>query len=126
MGTGDKGGGPTAGPCAGHAGWALSPCRHQEMERGDSQDPARQHRHLTPPQALSTESQNHRIGAGREPAAKTAIRDPEPQGVDLEAPPLPGMTWELRSEEQGNHHSLLAPGDEGDGWADPVPPATRG
>ena len=97
------------------------------MERGDSQGPARQHRLLTPPQALSTESQNHRVGAWWEPTAKTAIRDPEPQGVDLEGPPnhLPEMTWELRPEEQGNHRSLLAPGDEGNGWADPVPPVTR-
>lgn len=97
------------------------------MERGDSQGPARQRRLSTPPQALSTKSQNHRVGAGWEPTATTVIRDPEPQGVDLEAPHphLLGMAWELRSEEQKNHRSLLAPGDEGNGWADPVPVGTR-
>ena len=42
VGRGAEGGGPTSGPRAGHAGCALSPCRHREMERGDSQGPARQ------------------------------------------------------------------------------------
>ena len=58
VGRGAEDAGPTSGPRAGHAGCALSPCRHQEMERGDSQGPARQHRLPIPPQALSTESQN--------------------------------------------------------------------
>ena len=122
-----EGGGPVSVPHTGHACCGLSPCRHQEMERGDCQHPTRQHRSLTPSQALSTKSQNHRDGAGWAPATQTETRDPEPQGVDLEAPRTtpPGVTWELRSAEQGCHHSPLAPGDEGNGWADTVPLATR-
>lgn len=51
-----------------------------------AQGSARQLRPLTPSQTLSTKSQDHRDGAGWEPATNPGIRHTEPQGVDLEAP----------------------------------------
>lgn len=103
-----------------HVGCAFCGLRHQEMERGDCQGPTRQHGSLTLSQALSTKSQDHRAGAGGELATKAEIRDPEGQGPDPEARPARGNLG-TKVHRARKPPSPLAPGDEGNGWADSAP-----